>query len=73
MDSLDRRRFRELNRDYLRAFLRTIFYFALFRGNIDIFGTDRMPMIAATIWRARSAEPSSDTAPGANPLRKKVT
>lgn len=29
-----------------------IFYFALFRGNIDIFGTERMPMIAAMIWRA---------------------
>jgi OPT family oligopeptide transporter len=29
-----------------------IFYFALFRGNIDIFGTDRMPMIAAMIWKA---------------------
>ncbi|MFH1279588.1 MAG: OPT family oligopeptide transporter [Candidatus Eisenbacteria bacterium] len=29
-----------------------IFYFALFRGNIDIFGTESMPMIAAMIWRA---------------------
>ena len=29
-----------------------IFYFVLFRGNIDLFGTERMPMIAAMIWRA---------------------
>ncbi len=29
-----------------------IFYFALFRGNIDVFGTERMPMIAAMIWKA---------------------
>lgn len=29
-----------------------IFYFALFRGNIDVFGSDRMPMIAAMIWKA---------------------
>ena len=29
-----------------------IFYFALFRGNIDVFGTDQMPMIAAMIWKA---------------------
>ena len=29
-----------------------IFYFALFRGNIDVFGTDRLPMIAAMIWTA---------------------
>ncbi len=29
-----------------------IFYFALFRGNIDVFGTERLPMIAAMIWTA---------------------
>ncbi|MBN1824909.1 MAG: OPT/YSL family transporter, partial [Candidatus Eisenbacteria bacterium] len=29
-----------------------IFYYALFRGNIDVFGTDQLPMIAAMIWRA---------------------
>ncbi len=29
-----------------------IFYLVLFRGNIGLFGTERMPMIAAMIWRA---------------------
>jgi len=29
-----------------------IFYFALFRGNIDKFGSDQLPMIAAMIWKA---------------------
>jgi len=29
-----------------------IFYYALFRGNIDVFGTERLPMIAAMIWTA---------------------
>jgi uncharacterized oligopeptide transporter (OPT) family protein len=29
-----------------------IFYYALFRGNIEVFGTDRLPMIAAMIWKA---------------------
>jgi len=29
-----------------------IFYYALFRGDIDVFGTDKLPMIAAMIWKA---------------------
>ncbi len=29
-----------------------IFYLILFRGNIELFGTERMPMTAAMIWRA---------------------
>ncbi|RPJ46769.1 MAG: OPT family oligopeptide transporter [Candidatus Latescibacterota bacterium] len=29
-----------------------IFYYALFRGNIDVFGSDQLPMIAAMIWKA---------------------
>ncbi|MFH1279594.1 MAG: OPT family oligopeptide transporter [Candidatus Eisenbacteria bacterium] len=29
-----------------------VFYFALFRGNIEVFGTEKLPMIAAMIWTA---------------------